>query len=402
MLGFRSPKQASTERAEDGKLLRSPERGRVINCTLPPVEPPEEFPTSPVRFAGSLTTVNRGAVRKIARVPYKVLDAPQLTDDFYLNLLDWSCGNVLAVGLGNCVYMWNASTSKVTKLCDLGGDDAVTTVGWSQRGGHLGVGTNKGDLQIWDPMTCRKLRTMTGHQSRIGSVAWNGHLIATGSRDHSILIRDVRVPEHYSDVLQGHRQEVCGLKWSLDETQLASGGNDNKLLIWNAANFRQACMKFSDHQAAVKAIAWSPHQHGLLSSGGGTADRCIKFWNTLNGSCINSIDTGSQVCNLAWSRNSNEIVSTHGYSLNQVIVWKYAGGMSKLATLTGHTFRVLYLAVGPDGQNIVTGAGDETLRFWSVFPPAGVKSESGVGAAGIGPSTIGNGLILPLSSNTLR
>ena len=41
--------------------------------------------------------------------------------------------------------------------------------------------------------------------------------------------------------------------------------------------------------------------------------------------------------------------------------------MTQTATLTGHSFRVLYLAMSPDGQNIVTGAGDETLRFWSVF-----------------------------------
>lgn len=42
--------------------------------------------------------------------------------------------------------------------------------------------------------------------------------------------------------------------------------------------------------------------------------------------------------------------------------------MQKLAALKGHTYRVLYLAQSPDGQNIVTGAGDETLRFWNVFP----------------------------------
>lgn len=40
----------------------------------------------------------------------------------------------------------------------------------------------------------------------------------------------------------------------------------------------------------------------------------------------------------------------------------------QVATLTGHTMRVLYLAMSPDGQTIVTGAGDETLRFWNVFP----------------------------------
>lgn len=30
--------------------------------------------------------------------------------------------------------------------------------------------------------------------------------------------------------------------------------------------------------------------------------------------------------------------------------------------------QVLYLACSPDGQTIVTGAGDETLRFWNAFP----------------------------------
>jgi cell division cycle 20-like protein 1 (cofactor of APC complex) len=42
--------------------------------------------------------------------------------------------------------------------------------------------------------------------------------------------------------------------------------------------------------------------------------------------------------------------------------------MKKVATLTGHSFRVLYLAMSPDCETIVTGAGDETLRFWKVFP----------------------------------
>jgi len=49
-----------------------------------------------------------------------------------------------------------------------------------------------------------------------------------------------------------------------------------------------------------------------------------------------------------FSRNVNELVSTHGYSLNQVCIWKLPK-MEKLATLTGHTYRVLYLACSPDG-----------------------------------------------------
>ena len=52
----------------------------------------------------------------------------------------------------------------------------------------------------------------------------------------------------------------------------------------------------------------------------------------------------SQVCNLMWSKNVNELVSTHGYSLNQVIVWKYPS-MQKIATLTGHTLRCVFFCV---------------------------------------------------------
>ena len=68
-----------------------------------------------------------------------------------------------------------------------------------------------------------------------------------------------------------------------------------------------------------------------------------------------------------FSKTTNEIVSTHGYSDNAVVVWKYPS-LKKVATLTGHSLRVLYLAMSPDGETVVTGAGDETLRFWKLFP----------------------------------
>lgn len=48
-----------------------------------------------------------------------MLDAPELQDDFYLNLVDWSAQNVLAVGLGSCVYLWSACTSQVSLVTRL-------------------------------------------------------------------------------------------------------------------------------------------------------------------------------------------------------------------------------------------------------------------------------------------
>jgi cell division cycle 20-like protein 1 (cofactor of APC complex) len=85
----------------------------------------------------------RKTPRALSKVPFKVLDAPDLAvstpkidvqDDFYLNLVDWSSTNTLAVGLASCVYLWSAQNSSVTKLCDLAEiGDSVTSIGWIQR-----------------------------------------------------------------------------------------------------------------------------------------------------------------------------------------------------------------------------------------------------------------------------
>ena len=76
-------------------------------------------------------------------------------------------------------------------------------------------------------------------------------------------------------------------------------------------------------QAAVKALAWCPFMPNLLASGGGTADRTIKFWNTQTGQMMHSVDTKSQVCSLLWSKKSKELLSSHGFSQNQLTLWKY-------------------------------------------------------------------------------
>jgi cell division cycle 20-like protein 1, cofactor of APC complex len=146
-------------------------------------------------------------------------------------------------------------------------------------------------------------RRLCGHETRVGAMAWNSNVLATGSRDKTILLRDVRARREFYCKLSEHNQEICGLKWSLDEQMLASGGNDNKVGVWSAGG--QLLNRFTDHRAAVKALAWSPQQHGLLATGGGTADRMMKMRNVLTGELLCEKDTGSQVCNLAFSRSTH-------------------------------------------------------------------------------------------------
>jgi cell division cycle 20-like protein 1 (cofactor of APC complex) len=154
--------------------------------------------------------------RKINKLPCKVLDAPALQDDYYLNLIDWSSQNFLAVGLASSVYLWNAGNSKVTKLCDLGVSNSATSVSWAVKGPLFALGTNTGEVQIWDVNKMKRLRALNGHTNRIGAMSWNSSVLSTGSRDKLILHRDLRSSSSYVNKLAGHKQEICGLKWSFD------------------------------------------------------------------------------------------------------------------------------------------------------------------------------------------
>lgn len=66
-------------------------------------------------------------------------------------------------------------------------------------------------------------------------------------------------------------------------------------------------------------------------------------------------DTGSQVCGLAWSTSVNELISTQGYAVNTVQLWTVPS-LTKTTTLSGHTGRVLFLAMSPCGTTAATGA----------------------------------------------
>jgi cell division cycle protein 20 (cofactor of APC complex) len=317
---------------------------------------------------GSRSTVSSTAsLRSIPQQPVKILDAPEVLDDYYLNLLDWSKDNILSVALGLNVFLWNGSSGEIVQLTNnTEPDDFVTSVSWANEKNVLAVGMNNSEIQLWDVERSKVVRRLRGHPSRVGSLAWNKYLLSSGDRDGKIFHHDVRQAQAHIATLENHSQEICGLKWSVDGQQLASGGNDNLVNIWSLGESTPK-FTFSEHTAAVKALAWCPWMGStnVLATGGGTADRTIRFWNTTSGTLLHSLETNSQVCQLQWSRHHKELISSHGYSQNQICVWKYPT-MTKLAELTGHQARVLHMVTSPDGETIATMAGDETLRFWRI------------------------------------
>ncbi|CAG8573966.1 4261_t:CDS:2, partial [Acaulospora colombiana] len=198
-----------------------------------------------------LKTTSINMRRRIMTVPERILDAPGMIDDYYLNLLDWSIKNMVAIGLYQNVYVWNADTGDVKSFAQTSNNDYISSLSWSMDGEYLAVGTSDGDTQIWDALREQKIRSMLGHVSRVGVVTWNKHIVSSGCKDGSIWNHDTRIAQHRVSELLDHSSEVCGLKWRHDGEQLASGGNDNRVNIWDA---RSSVPQFTktNHTAAVK------------------------------------------------------------------------------------------------------------------------------------------------------
>jgi cell division cycle protein 20 (cofactor of APC complex) len=186
------------------------------------------------------------------------------------------------------------------------------------------------------------------------------NLISIGGVDGEIVSYDTRVGSAAFTLSGG--STVCGLRWNMDGSFLASGGNSDTLSVWDIRALRNSTEPFffnTDHKSAVKAIAWSHVDRGKMVTGGGVADRNIKLWDVARGVMISSKDTLSQVCAIEWSRiHACEIVSSHGFSGHNVTLWD-VDYMCKMLDVMSHRSRVLHMTQSPCGQYIATAAGGE-------------------------------------------
>lgn len=351
------------------------EKSKILQIHNKPVE--GEF----IENMKSLYTVNKEPKKVTHRIipsaPERILDAPEFRDDYYLNLIDWSSNNYLAVALNREMYLWNAAGGEISQIMSMDdasadsspSNDYITSTAWIQnKGPVLAIGNSKSIVELWDVNRQTRIRNMKSHTTRIGCLSWNQHVLTSGSRSGEIHHHDVRVKNHHVGTLKAHNQEVCGLKWSADGRHLASGGNDNLVAVWdnNMSHETTPLHSFREHTAAVKAVSWCPWQSNILATGGGTADGKIRIWNIFNGSIVQTQDVKSQISCILWSKEHKELISSHGFEMNQLSIWRYQD-MAKVCDLTGHSNRVLMMAMSPESDMVVSAGADETLRLWKCF-----------------------------------
>ena len=85
----------------------------------------------------------------------------------------------------------------------------MTSVQWAEKGRLLSVGTNQGKVKIYDAETSKMIREFGGHVGRVGALSWqfgsNANVLSSGSKDRTILNRDMRSANDFIGCLTGHK-----------------------------------------------------------------------------------------------------------------------------------------------------------------------------------------------------
>lgn len=312
--------------------------------------------------------------RYIPKTPDHVLDALNVVDEFYYNILDCSCKNTLAVALWKTPYLWEWSTATTFILPKQ--PDPISALRWAPEGECLASSDEIGDIILWDAHQSKECGIFTTHHQRVCALAWNlnGKILASGSRDRRIILHDIRRGTPAFCLSNGHTGEICGLQWSLNDLYLASGADDNRLLVWDSRRLETPLHTFTQHTAAVKAVAWHPLDPHLLLSGGGANDASLRFWRADTGECIKHVVTPSQVSGVVWHPSGTELASSHGHPNNQIILWRYPS-LNRITELSGHRRRVLHICLSAEGETVVSLGADQSVRFWRCFPPVQNEEE---------------------------
>ncbi|XP_012943460.1 cell division cycle 20.2, cofactor of APC complex [Aplysia californica] len=328
--------------------------------------------------------------RQVPRDPDRVLALPGIQDNFYCKGLDWGSHNSIAAALGSSTCVWSPHTrltarldarddhhgrqdsSHVTGTGSAAADDRspryVASVKWSEAGGSLAVGLSQGMIQLWDPGSQKIKATVSVGGTHVGCLCWSGHVVYCGARRGYITTVDERVKRAMAVWRPRDRFEVSSLELSPCERNLASGSNDGYIRTW-CPRTGSVLLEVDAHMSAIKALSWCPWRRDLLASGGGARDRRLVLWHMGRGQAEVEINTETQICDIVWSEQYRELVSSHGYPNNDLRLWSVRPGALQLMTsLRHHKGRPLHLAMSPDRSRVAAAATDETLSLWTLFP----------------------------------
>ncbi|EKD06330.1 nSTAND1 domain-containing NTPase [Limnospira platensis] len=265
-------------------------------------------------------------------------------------------------------------------------DSVIYAVNFSPNGQFIATSGTDGTVKLWTRQG-ELLRTLQVDEDIVFCVSFSGdgRTLATAGSD-----KTVKVWSWEGELLQtfrGHGDKVTRVRFSPDDRTLASSSYDKTVKLWNLHTNPRATLK--SHNDRVLDVSFSPDGQILAS---GSQDTTVKLWSS-SGKLLQTLSGHSdRVSSVSFSPNG-EWLATASYD-HTVKIWKRLNPQSDLsrnwpsklqlskfngigvmpkslfvpspvATLVGHTDSVMTVTYSPDGEYILTGSKDGTIKLWT-------------------------------------
>jgi len=265
-------------------------------------------------------------------------------------------------------FLISGSSDKTLRLWDFSGrqclkiykghKDTVTGVSITPDGSYMISSSTDETLLFWQLATGKILRTFRGHRDCVNSVAITpcGNFAISGSDDKTIRIWNISTGQCVR-TLEGHTGFVKSLRISPDGKKMISISSDKKLFIWELEK---------NIYLAPLMVVHPKKSEELL-------DNRKNFMEALEkvSMAVEKKDWKNAVFSLVMARN----VPGYERALEALSLWRELSLIAikvKLRDiwqefkLKGHTDDLRCFSLSPDGNYLLSGGDDKTLRLWDL------------------------------------
>lgn len=304
--------------------------------------------------------------RSLHQKPYRTFDTSAfiVPSDFYYHPFDWSANGYIALMLDQALHFIYAKTLQLRKsACPV--DDTIA-LKFTCDGAFLAVGSSLGPVRLID-FEKDQIVQVWPFDSTCFCVDVSKKNVVSAHDDGVVGLCDLRASAPVTQ-FRAH-DSACAVVFDRTGDRFASTGA-TCASVWDMRNLDAPVCSFTGHCSQVRAISFSPTAKNRIATGGGSQDKHVKIWDCETGQEIAAANAGSQVCNLFWNGEKNEIITTEGFDDRTITFWD-ASELKVVGSIAGHQDRVLYCAMAPNMVNAATLTAKDGLQFWSFYPDPG-------------------------------
>ncbi|KAJ6131959.1 hypothetical protein N7471_007174 [Penicillium samsonianum] len=229
----------------------------------------------------------------------------------------------------------------------------------------LVVGFSNGLFGLYDLPEFNMIHQLSVSQSNIDVVTINksGEWLAFGSSKHGQLLVWEWQSESYILKQQGHLDSMNALAYSPDGQRIVTAADDGKIKVWDVKS-GFCIVTFTEHTSGVTACQFAKKGSVLFTA---SLDGSIRAWDLIRYRNFRTFTAPSRLSFSSLAVDpSGEVICAGSPDSFDIHVWSVQTGQL-LDQLSGHEGPVSSLAFAADGNHLVSGSWDHTVRIWSIF-----------------------------------